>query len=129
MGARKGRPPTRLTISPRRGDVCLVTFDPTVGAEIRKTRPALIIQNDIANRYSPITIVAAITSQVSESIYPTEVLVRHPEGGLTADSIILLNQIRSVDKRRLFKRLGRVTPETMRRVDHALLVSLGLVEL
>ena len=129
MGARKGRPPTRLIISPRRGDVCLVTFDPTVGAEIRKTRPALIIQNDIANRYSPITIVAAITSQVSESIYPTEVLVRRPEGGLTADSIVLLNQIRSVDKRRLFNRLGRVTPETMRRVDHALLVSLGLVEL
>lgn len=129
MGARKDRPPTRLIISPRRGDVCLVTFDPTVGAEILKTRPALIIQNDIANRYSPMTIVAAITSQVSESIYPTEVLVRRPEGGLTADSIILLNQIRSVDKRRLFKRLGRVTPETMRRVDHALLVSLGLVEL
>ena len=129
MGARKGRPPARLIISPRRGDVCLVTFDPTVGAEIRKTRPALIIQNDIANRYSPITIVAAITSQVSESIYPTEVLVRRPEGGLTADSIILLNQIRSVDKRRLFKRLGRMTPETMRRVDHALLASLGLVEL
>jgi len=129
VGARKGRPATRLIISPRRGDVCLVTLDPTVGAEIHKTRPALIIQNDIANRYSPITIVAAITSQVSESIYPTEVLVRRPEGGLTADSIVLLNQIRSVDKRRLFKRLGRVTPETMRRVDHALLVGLGLVEL
>ena len=129
MGARKGRPPTRLIISPRRGDVCLVTFDPTVGAEIRKTRPALIIQNDIANRYSPITIVAAITSRVHEPLYPTEVLFCHPEGGVGADSIILLNQIRSVDKRRLFKRLGRMTPETMRRVDHALLASLGLVEL
>ncbi len=129
MGAEKDLPPTRLTVSPRRGDVFLVTFDPTLGAEIRKTRPALIIQNDVANRYSPITIVAAITSQVDEPLYPTEVLVRRPEGGLAVDSMILLNQIRSVDKQRLFKRLGRVTPETMRGVDHALLVSLGLVEL
>ena len=84
--------------------ILIVTFDPTVEAEIRKTRPALVLQNDIANRYSPNTIVAAITSQVDEPIYPTEVLVRCPEGGLTADSMILLNQIRSVDKQRLFKR-------------------------
>ena len=129
MGAEKDRPPTRLTVSPRRGDVFLVTFDPTLGAEIRKTRPALVIQNDVANRYSPITVVAAITSRVEEPLYPTEVFVRHPEGGLTADAAILLNQIRSVDKRRLFKRLGRVTPETMRKVNHALLSSLGLVEI
>ncbi len=129
MAARKGRPPTRLIVSLHRGDVFLVIFDPTIGAEIRKTRPALVLQNDIANRYSPITIVAAITSQVDEPIYPTEVLVRRPEGGLTADSMILLNQIRSVDKQRLFKRLGRMTPETIRKVDQALLVSLGLIEL
>jgi len=129
VGAGKARPPTPLIVSPRRGDVFLVTFDPTVGAEIRKTRPALVLQNDITNRHSPITIVAAITSQVDEPTFPTEVLVRHPEGGLTADSVILLNQIRSVDKQRLFKRLGRVTSETMRKVDYALLVSLGLVEL
>ncbi len=129
MAARKARPPTRRIVSLHRGDVFLVIFDPTIGAEIRKTRPALVLQNDIANRYSPITIVAAITSQVDEPIYPTEVLVRRPEGGLTADSMILLNQIRSVDKQRLFKRLGRVTLETMRKVDQALLVSLGLIEL
>lgn len=129
MGAEKGRPPTRLIILPKRGDVFLVTLDPTLGAEIRKTRPALILQNDIANRNSPITIVAAITSQFDEPLYPTEVLVRRLEGGLAADSVILLNQIRSVDKQRLFKRLGRVTPETMRKVDRALLLSLGLVGL
>ncbi len=129
MGAEKDRPPTRLIILPKRGDVFLVTFDPTLGAEIRKTRPALVLQNDIANRNSPITIVAAITSQFDEPLFPTEVLVHRPEGGLAADSVILLNQIRSVDKQRLFKRLGRVTPETMRKVDHALLVSLGLVGL
>jgi len=114
---------------PRRGEVHLVSFDPTVGAEIRKTRPALVIQNDVANRWSPITIVAAITSRFDEPLYPTEVLLRAPEGGLGADGVVLLNQIRSVDKRRLIRRLGTLKPETMRGVDRALLVGLGLVEL
>jgi len=114
---------------PQRGEVHLVSFDPTVGAEIRKTRPALVIQNDIANRWSPITIVAAITSRFDEPLYPTEVLVRAPEGGLGADGVALLNQIRSMDRRRLIRRLGTLKPETMREVDRALLVSLGLVKL
>ena len=112
---------------PRRGEVYLVNFDPVIGAEIKKTRPALILQNDIGNRYSPITIVAAITSQYEEPLYPTEVLLPAGEGGTNVDSAILLNQIRSVDKRRLVKRLGSVHPETMRRVDRALQISLGLI--
>ena len=114
---------------PLRGEVYVVAFDPTLGAEIRKTRPALILQNDIANRSSPITIVAAITSKFDEELYPTEVLVRAPEGGLDADSVVLLNQIRSVDRRRLMRRVGRLVPETMRLVDRALVLSLGLIEL
>ena len=114
---------------PLRGEVYFVAFDPTLGAEIRKTRPALILQNDIANRSSPITIVAAITTKFDQELYPTEVLVRAPEGGLDADSVVLLNQIRSVDRRRLVHRTGRLTPETMRRVDRALIRSLGLIEL
>ena len=114
---------------PLRGEVYFVAFDPTLGAEIRKTRPALILQNDIANRSSPITIVAAITSKFDEELYPTEVLVRAPEGGLDADSVVLLNQLRSIDRRRLIRRTGRLVPETMRRVDRALMLSLGLVEL
>ena len=114
---------------PLRGEVYFVAFDPTLGAEIRKTRPALILQNDIANRSSPITIVAAITSKFDEEPYPTEVLVRAPEGGLDADSVVLLNQIRSVDRRRLMRRVGRLVPETMRLVDRALVLSLGLIEL
>jgi len=109
--------------------VYVVAFDPTLGAEIRKTRPALILQNDIANRSSPITIVAAITSKFDKELYPTEVLVRAPEGGLDADSVVLLNQIRSVDRRRLMRRVGRLVPETMRLVDRALVLSLGLIEL
>ncbi len=114
---------------PRRGEVYLVAFDPTLGAEIRKTRPALILQNDIANRASPITIVAALSTKFDQELYPTEVLVRPPEGGLDADSVVLLNQIRSVDRRRLTWRLGRLTPQTMRLVDRALVRSLGLIDL
>ena len=72
---------------PRRGEIWLVDFDPTRGAEIRKTRPALIIQNDAANRYSPITIVAGITSKFdAQQLYPTDVLLKAPDGGLGVDS-------------------------------------------
>jgi mRNA interferase MazF len=120
---------TRAITYPKRGDVYLVNFDPTLGAEIRKTRPALIVQNDIANRHSPITIVAALTSQFDDPLYPTEVLVRAREGGLQADSVVLLNQLRSMDKLRLIRRLGRLTPATMERVDRALMLSLGLIAL
>ncbi len=115
-------------IQPRRGEVYLVSLDPSVGAEIRKTRPAVIVQNDPANRHSPVTIVAAVTSQFEEPLYPTEVLVRAPEGGLTTDSVALLNQIRSVDKGRLVRRLGVLKTKTMTEIDRALLLSLGLVE-
>jgi len=114
---------------PRRGEVYLVAFDPTLGAEIKKTRPALVLQNDIANRHSSITVVAAITSQFEGHLYPTQVLVSKPEGGLRTDSVVLLNQIRSVDKRRLVRRLGTLKASTMRTVDRALEISLGLVPL
>jgi len=115
-------------VAPRRGQVYLVSFDPTVGAEIRKTRPALVIQNDVANRFSPITIVAAITSKTDERLYPTEVPLPKGAGGMTTDSVILLNQIRSVDSRRLVKRLGAVRGDTMRSVERAVKVSLGLLD-
>jgi len=114
---------------PRRGEVYFVSFDPALGTEIKKTRPALVLQNDIANRFSPITIVAAITSGFDSDLYPTEVVISAPEAGLDADSVVLLNQIRSIDRRRLVRRLGRVSSETMRKVDRALMLSLGLVEL
>jgi mRNA interferase MazF len=106
-----------------------VNFDPTIGAEIQKTRPALIVQNDIANRHSPITIVAAISSQFDATLYPTEVLIQPPEGGLSIPSVVLLNQIRSIDKRRLVRRLGVLAPTTMERVNRAILISLGVVEI
>lgn len=116
-------------VAPRRGEVWLISFDPTIGAEIRKTRPALILQNDVANAASPITIAAAITSRFEEPLYPTEVPIRAKEGGLAADSAALLNQLRSIDKQRLIRRLGRLSPETMARVNQALAISVGLIAL
>lgn len=112
---------------PKRGEIYLVNFDPTMGAEIRKTRPALILQNDIANRHSPITIVAAITSQFEEPLYPTEVLVAGSEGGLKVESVVLLNQIRSIDRRRLVRRLGAIHESTLKNVERSLQISLGLL--
>ena len=114
-------------IRPRRGEIYLVNFDPTLGSEIKKTRPALILQNDIANRHSPITIVAAITSKYDATLYPTEVLIKSPEGGLTRDAVVLLNQVRSIDKGRLIKRLGVLKPATILVVERALQISLGLM--
>lgn len=119
----------RKLAQPKRGEIYLVSFDPTVGVEIQKTRPALILQNDIANEHSPITIVAAITSQFDDTLYPTEVLVQPPEGRLTVNSVVLLNQIRSIDKQRLVKRLGKLTDQTMALVNLAIQVSLGLIEI
>ena len=119
----------RQKIIPRRGEVYLVNFDPTIGAEIKKTRPALIVQNDISNKHSPITIVAAITSKFDDELYPTEVLIEAPEGGLATDSVVLLNQVRSIDRKRLVKRLGVLKPETVKQVGQALKISLNLIEL
>jgi mRNA interferase MazF len=111
---------------PRRGDIYLVEFDPARGHEIQKTRPALIIQNDIGNQYSPITIVAALTSKFDTPPHPTDVIVDRGQSGLLQKSAVVLNQIRSVDRQRLIRRLGRLDVVTMRRVDHALTISLGL---
>lgn len=119
---------TRKPLIPRRAEVSLVSFDPATGAESQKTRPALILQNDIGNQHSPVTIVAAVTSNVLRH-GPTSVLVHAPEGGLTVNSLILLNQIRTIDKRRLGKRLGVLQTATMKQVDQAIMISLALIEI
>jgi mRNA interferase MazF len=102
-----------------------VNFDPTIGAEIQKTRPALIIQNDVGNRVSPITIVAAITSTLKQA-YPFQVFLKRGEAGLDVDSVVTLNHIRSIDRQRLVRRLGAVGPTTMQHVERAILVSFGI---
>jgi mRNA interferase MazF len=114
----------------KRGEIHLCSFDPTVGHEIKKTRPALVIQNDVGNRYSPLTIVAAITSAVSPEPYPVEVVVDPTTAnGLEVRSSIRLDQIRTVDRQRLVRRLGVVDSATMAKVDEAIKISLGLVRL
>jgi mRNA interferase MazF len=114
---------------PRRGEIYLVSFDPTIGHEIKKTRPALVIQNNVSNQYSPITIVAAISSQFNDPPHPREVIIHPGKSGLQKSSAVVLNQIRSVDRQRLVKRLGMIDAATMHRVDEAILISLGLVTL
>lgn len=116
-------------ISPVRGEIYLVNFDPTLGSEIKKTRPALVIQNDVANQHSPITIVAAITSKYDDRLFPTEILIPADSGGLKQDSVVLLNQIRSIDGQRLVKRIGNVEPDLMKKVDLAIKISLGLIQI
>ncbi len=129
MATHNTRQKSRQVDHPRRGDIYLVDFDPTLGAEIKKMRPALVIQNDIGNQYSPITIVAAITSKIGEPPYPTEVVMEPAESGLPLRSAVVLNQIRSVDRQRLGKRLGHAGRRIMDRVDRAILISLGLVDI
>ena len=113
----------------KRGDVYIVELDPTRGSELKKTRPAVIIQNDVDNRYSPVTVIAPITSKFDATLYPTEVPVKPPEGGLRVESVVLLNQLRAVDKGRLGRRLGTLKPSTMALVNDGLAMVLALVEI
>jgi mRNA interferase MazF len=131
MAKAPGRPKDQAQkVGVLRGAICLRSFGPTVGHEIRKTRPALVIQNDVGNRYSPLTIVAAITSTVSPVPYPVEVIVSPTAGnGLDVRSSIRLDQIRAVDRLCLVRRLGVVDDATMAKVDEALTISLGLTNL
>jgi len=115
---------------PRRGEIYLAALDPTVGREICKTRPALILQNDVFNRLMPMTIIAPITSTVRFPLSPVHVLIAGAKStGLAVTSVAVLSQIRAVDNRRLIKRLGSVDDETMGRVDEAIQISLGLIRL
>lgn len=114
---------------PRRGEIYLTALDPALGREIQKTRPALVIQNDVSNRLSEITIVAPVTSTVRFPLNPVHVLIAAEEGtGLKVTSVALFNQIRAVDRVRLIRRLGAIGDETLERVDEAIKISLGLVK-
>jgi len=113
----------------RRGDIFYAQLNPVVGSEQGGTRPVLIIQNDIGNQYSPTTIVAAITSQINKAKLPTHVEISAERSGLDKDSVILLEQIRTIDKSRLKQKVAFLDEETMLKVNRAIEVSLGLVEL
>ena len=108
----------------RRGDIWLVNFNPSQGSEQRGIRPALIVQNDVGNEVSPVTIVAAISSVTKT--YPINVEIKPSDSGLEKDSVVKLNQIRTIEKKRLIKRLGRLDSSKMKAVNLALMLSLGL---
>ncbi len=110
-----------------RGTVLEVNLDPVVGHETGKTRPCVVIQNDIGNARSPVTIVAVITgAEHARKRYPVDVFVRKGEGGLVKDSVVTCNQIKTVDESRLGRIYGVLTDATMKRIDEALKISLAL---
>jgi mRNA interferase MazF len=110
----------------KRGDIYYADLSPVVGSEQGGMRPVLIIQNDTGNKHSPTVIAAAITSQVGKARLPTHIELEAQSYGLTRDSVILLEQIRTIDKSRLRERMGKLDEPTMSKVDSAIAVSFGL---
>ena len=111
---------------PRRGEVYWVSLDPTVGTEIQKTRPAVIVSNDIGNELSARVIIAPMTSQGTQRVFPFEVLVPAGEGGLRETSKIAMDQLRSVDRLRLGDKMGALTPERMDLVHRAIRITFSV---
>lgn len=110
----------------KRGEIFYADLSPVIGSEQGGIRPVLIIQNDIGNKYSPTVIVAAITSQINKAKLPTHIEISADRYGLTKDSVILMEQIRTIDKERLREKIGQLDDDLMLKVDEALEISFGL---
>ena len=110
----------------KRGDIYYADLSPVVGSEQGGMRPVLIVQNDMGNKHSPTVIAAAITSQINKAKLPTHIALEAKSFGLTKDSVVLLEQIRTIDKRRLKERMGTLDEALMNQVDNAIAVSFGL---
>ena len=110
----------------KRGDIYYADLSPVVGSEQGGIRPVLVIQNDIGNKYSPTVIAAAITSQINKAKMPTHIELAAKDYGLNKDSVILLEQIRTIDKRRLREKIGRIDDGLMASVNNAFSISFGL---
>jgi len=113
----------------KRGDIFYADLSPVIGSEQGGVRPVLIVQNDVGNKYSPTVIASAITSQINKAKLPTHIELKANEYGLQKDSVILLEQIRTIDKRRLKEKIGHLDDELMQKVNEALAISFGLVDL
>jgi mRNA interferase MazF len=113
----------------KRGDIFYADLSPVIGSEQGGVRPVLIVQNDVGNKYSPTVIAAAITSQINKAKLPTHIEISAQEYGLLKDSVILLEQIRTIDKKRLREKVGRLDDDLMGKVNEALSVSFGLAEI
>ena len=112
----------------KKGDIFFADLSPVIGSEQGGVRPVVVIQNDVGNKYSPTVIVAALTSQINKAKLPTHVEIRAGEHGLNKDSVVLLEQLRTVDKRRLKERIGRMDADAMEKVNEALVISLGIID-
>lgn len=115
-----------MTTIVKRGDIFYADLSPVIGSEQGGIRPVVVIQNDLGNRYSPTVIVTAITSQINKAKLPTHVEISSEVYGLNKDSVVLLEQIRTVDKKRLREKIGHMTDEDMKKVQEALMISVGL---
>lgn len=111
----------------KRGDIFYADLSPVVGSEQGGTRPVLVVQNDVGNKYSPTIIAAAITSKINKAKLPTHIEIDAARYGLSKDSVILLEQVRTIDKRRLRERIGRLDEVQMIKVNDALSISFGLI--
>ena len=112
----------------KRGELYYADLSPVVGSEQGGVRPVLVVQNDVGNKYSPTVIAAAVTSKINKAKLPTHIELPCNSYGLQKDSVILLEQIRTLDKRRLKARIGELNENTMTRVDKAILISLGFTK-
>lgn len=112
----------------KRGELYYADLSPVVGSEQGGVRPVLIVQNDVGNKYSPTIIAAAVTSKINKAKLPTHIELHSNAYGLQKDSVILLEQIRTLDKRRLKERIGALNESTMSEVDKAILISLGFAK-
>lgn len=109
-----------------RGEIVVANLEPVEGSEQGGVRPVLIIQNDILNKHAPTTIIAPITSKIYTKEYPTNVIIKKEDSKLKLDSTILLNQIRTIDKKRIIKKIGSLDNFTMNKIDRSIKISLGL---
>ncbi|WP_422486162.1 type II toxin-antitoxin system PemK/MazF family toxin [Gudongella sp. DL1XJH-153] len=110
----------------KRGDIYYADLSPVIGSEQGGVRPILVVQNDVGNKYSPTVIIAAITSQINKARLPTHVEITAQDFGLPKDSVVLLEQIRTIDKKRLREKIGKFDEDMMRKVDQALRISVGV---
>ena len=111
----------------KRGQLYYADLSPVIGSEQGGVRPVLIIQNDVGNKYSPTVIACAVTSRLTKAKLPTHIEIKQGEFGLKKESVALLEQLRTLDKRRLKEKIGELSPERMEKVDRALLISLGFI--
>lgn len=117
-----------MSVVVKRGDIFYADLSPVVGSEQGGVRPVLVVQNNVGNKFSPTVIIAAVTSQINKAKLPTHIEIGADDYGLAKDSVILMEQIRTIDKRRLRERIGRLDEELMEKVNNAISVSFGLLD-